>query len=453
MTLLQRLAPKTLFGRTFLLISLLIFISGSSWFTLFSLAEREPRARQLAQLTVSVVNLTHAALVAADPGKRLDLLQDMAESEGVHLYPAEETDIVLPLPETYLFNAMKQATMAQLGPKTRFASSVNGQPGLWVSFPIDAQADDEYWLMLPGEHAQSLIPWQWLGWGVASLVLALFVAWLIVSFVTRPLRILANAAHELGSGRHPEPVPEAGARELRQLAEAFNRMNIDLQQTAAERTEVLAGISHDLRTPLARLRLESEMSIADEHARQAVIGDIEQMDAIIAQFLDYARGEGNEPAVKTDINALLTQIAAARSRMEDPPQIVQDGISTPVSARPKALARAIANLLDNARKYGSPPIIIRTCCKDNEIVIDIEDNGPGLPENEIERLKRPFTRLENARTNACGTGLGLAIVERIARLHHGRFELLNRPEGGLTARLRFPAQGVKKAIQTAGSRN
>ena len=439
MTPLRRLVPQTLLGRTFLLVSLLIFISGLTWFTLFSLAEREPRARQLAQLTVSVVNLTHAALVAADPVKRLDLLKDMAESEGVHLYPAEETDIVIPLPDTYLFNAMKQASLEQLGPRTRFASKVNGQTGIWVSFPIDTEADDDYWLMLPGEHAKGLVPWQWLGWGAASLILALLVAWLIVSHVTRPLSVLADAAKELGRGRHPEPVPEAGASELRQLAEAFNRMTVDLQRIAAERTEVLAGISHDLRTPLARLRLESEMSIADEEVRQAVIDDIEQMDAIIAQFLDYARGEGGEQAIETDVNALVSQLAAAYGRTTAPPQITLGPIPAAVRVRPKALTRAITNLLDNARKYGGDPIAILTRSEGSEIVIDIQDSGPGLPENEIERLKRPFTRLENARTDASGTGLGLAIVDRIARLHGGRFDLLNRPEGGLIARLRLPA--------------
>ena len=438
MTLRRRLLPQTLLGRTFLLISLLILVSGSTWFTLFGLAEREPRARQLAQLTVSMVNLTNAALVAADPGKRVALLQDLADSEGVHLYPIEESDIVAPLPDTDFFAVMKQASLAQLGPRTRFASEVNGQAGIWVSFSIDDDADDDYWLMLPGEHAEPLVPWHWLGWGGASLALALLVAWLIVSRVTRPLRILANAAGELGRGRHPKPVRIYGASELQQLAAAFNRMSDDLQRIAAERTEVLAGISHDLRTPLARLRLESELSIADEAARDAVIGDIEQMDAIIAQFLDYARGDGDEPTEAIDLNALIAQVAARHGRSATPPVLDPGAIPLSFQARRKALARAVANLLDNARKYGRDPISIRTGCDGANVVIEVADCGPGIPESEIERLKRPFTRLENARTDATGTGLGLAIVERIARLHGGRFELLNRPEGGLIGRLQLP---------------
>jgi len=439
-TVLRRLVPQTLLGRTFLLISLLIFVSGTTWFALFGLAEQEPRARQLAQLTVSVVNLTNAALVAADPAKRLALLQDLAESEGVHLYPAEETDVITPLPDTYFFDVMRQTTAAQLGPRTRFASEVNGQSGIWVSFSIDADDDDDYWLMLPGEHAQETIPWHWLGWGGGLLALAMLVAWLIVSRVTRPLRALSNAARELGQGRYPDPIHPSGASELRQLAQTFNRMSEDLQRIAAERTEVLAGISHDLRTPLARLRLESELSIDNEEARNNVVSDIEQMDAIIAQFLDYARGEGDEPAENGDINALVEQVANRHNRSPAAPALELGNIPQAVRIHPKALSRAIANLLENARKYGAPPTTVQTRTDGNTVIIDVLDSGPGLPESELERLKRPFTRLENARTDTTGTGLGLAIVERIARMHRGKFELLNRPEGGLIARLRIPAR-------------
>lgn len=432
--------PQTLLGRTFLLVSLLIFVSGGTWFALFSLAEREPRALQLAQLTASVVNLTSAALVAADPAKRLALLQDLADSEGVHLYPAEDSDAVTPLPDTYFFDVMKQATVAQLGPHTRFASDVNGQPGVWVSFSLDDDSDDEYWLMLPGEHAEEFVPWQWLGWGAASLALALLVAWLIVSRVTRPLRALAAAARVLGQGRYPEPVQETGASELRQVAEAFNRMSDDLKRTAAERAVVLAGISHDLRTPLARLRLESELSIADEAAREAATADIEQMDAIISQFLDYARGEGDETPVAADINTLVEHIASRHGRTSAAPRLDLGVLPAGVRVRPQALTRAVANLLDNARKYGAEPFAVATRHERGEIVIDVMDSGPGIPEAELERLKRPFTRLENARTDATGTGLGLAIVDRIARLHGGRFELINRPGSGLIGRLRLPVR-------------
>jgi two-component system osmolarity sensor histidine kinase EnvZ len=436
-TFLRRFVPRTLLVRTFVLVSLLIVVSVTTWLTLFGLAEREPRARQLAQLTVSVVNLTHAALVSADPVKRLALLQDLAESEGVHLYPAESTDVVKALPDTFLFRVMHDTALSQLGPNTRLAGMVNGQAGLWVSFSIGDTREDDYWLMLPGDHAERDFPWHWLGWGGVSLALALLVAWLIVSRVTRPLRGLAGAAREVGRGKHPAPIPERGAIELRQLAEAFNRMSENLGRMETERAEVLAGISHDLRTPLARLRLESEMSINDDDARNAVIEDIEQMDAIIAQFLDYARGDNGEQAELADINILVTQVASAQGRASCIPQVRLGAVPHSLIHR-QALSRALANLLENARKYAGDQVEVETRTEKGEILIDILDRGPGIPESQIERLKRPFTRLGNARTDASGTGLGLAIVERIARLHEGTLDLLARDGGGLIARLRLP---------------
>ncbi|MBS1228071.1 MAG: signal transduction histidine kinase [Proteobacteria bacterium] len=437
LTLARRFIPRTLLVRTFLLVSVLIFVCVATWLTLFALAEREPRARELAQLTVSIVNLTQAALVAADPDKRLALLRDLAESEGVHLYPAEPTDNVSALPDTFFFRVMLNTAQSQLGSGTRFARSVNGQTGIWVSFSIGDSSDDEYWLMLPGEHAESDFPWSWLGWGGASLALALLVAWLIVSRVTQPLRALAAAAHELGRGQHPDPVAERGAIELKQLAEAFNRMSNDLKRLDAERAEVLAGISHDLRTPLARLRLEAEMSISDALARSAVSDDIEQMDAIIAQFLDYARDESEERAEPTDVNALVTQLAGAQGRTARD-VVLRLGEVPRALIYHQALARALSNLLENARKYGGGEITVDTRRENDDIVIDVLDRGPGIAASQIERLKRPFTRLETARSDATGTGLGLAIVERIARLHEGTLELLPRDGGGLTARLRLP---------------
>ena len=443
--------PRTLLVRTFLLISLLIFVTVATWLTLFTLAEREPRARQLAQLTVSVVNLTRAALIAADPVKRHGLLRELAEREGVRLYPAEPGDQIDVLPERPFFRIMRDAAQAQLGPGTRFAAAVNGQQGIWVSFSIDeegAQAqpgDDDFWVMLPGERAEHDLPLVWLAWGGASLALALLVTWLIVSRVTLPLRALARSAHEVGHGRHPQPLAERGSIELQHLAEAFNRMSEDLRHNEAERAEVLAGISHDLRTPLARLRLEAELSINDITARDAVSADIEQMDEIIAQFLDYARGEADETAELTDVNVLVAQIAGVQPRNAALPEITLGELPL-TKAHPKALNRALTNLIENARKYGGDSsnghaLSVETCSENNAgefILIDVLDRGPGIPESETDRLKRPFTRLEIARSNASGTGLGLAIVERIARLHGGTLALLPRPGGGLIARLRLP---------------
>ena len=197
---------------------------------------------------------------------------------------------------------------------------------------------------------------------------------------------------------------------------------------------MLAGISHDLRTPLTRLRLEAEMSVADEAARQAVVADIEQMEAVISQFMDYARTESGEPPVPTDLAALLSTVAERQASVGR--KLRLDIATVPeTTLRPKAITRAVTNLIDNAAKYGGADLSLALSAADGEIRIDVGDRGPGIPASEIERMKRPFTRLENARTDATGTGLGLAIVERIARLHGGELALLPNPGGGLLARL------------------
>ena len=436
----HRLLPRTLLVRTFALLGLLLVGSVCIWLILFGLAEREPRARQLAQLTVSIVNTTSAALIAAAPDKRAQLLIDLAESEGLSLHPASPSDRIAPLPDTHFFRLVLAAAREELDEETRFAGAINGEQGIWVGFSLDEEGLENYWLMIPGEHAESDLPLRLLSWGGASLALALIVAWLIVSRVTLPLRTLAKAVATLGRGHYPPPVPERGVLELRQLAAAFNRMSADLKRMDGERAEILAGISHDLRTPLARLRLEAELSIHDEAARQAVADDIDRLDAIIGQFLNFARGSADETPVTTDLDALVGQLIEAYARSEQAISFTPGG--TPLPLRRQGVQRALGNLIDNAGKYGGGPIEVTTWHDDDDAGIDVLDRGPGIPPGEIERLKQPFTRLQSARSNACGTGLGLAIAERMARLHGGRLELLPRPGGGLIARLRFARQNA-----------
>jgi len=231
-------------------------------------------------------------------------------------------------------------------------------------------------------------------------------------------------------------LPEDGAEELSRLAIAFNTMAADLERHERDRSEVLAGISHDLRTPLTRLRLEAEMSVA-ESARQAVVADIEQMEAVISQFMDYARTESGETPVTTNLTALLSELAERQGCIGQP-LIAAIQPLPEMLLRPKAITRAVTNLINNAVKYGSGDVTLAASVGNGEVCVEISDHGPGVPPEEIERLKRPFTRLDSARTDATGTGLGLAIVERIARLHEGRLDLLPNPGGGLLVRLILP---------------
>jgi two-component system osmolarity sensor histidine kinase EnvZ len=429
--------PRTLLARTFLLLAVLVLLTTVAWLSVFRYIEAEPRARETAQLAASAVNLIRASLFAAAPKKRLGLLNEFSSREGIRLLPAEPDDRLEPMPDTRFQRLLQRDLTARLGENTRIAARVNDVSGFWVSFRLDEHDDDEYWLILPRERASRSFATHWLTWGLLAIVLALAIAWLIASRISRPLKAMAKSAETVGRGQIPEPLPEGGAEELRQLASAFNTMATDLARHEKDRSEVLAGISHDLRTPLTRLRLEAEMSIADDSARQAVVADIEQMEAVISQFMDYARAESGESSERTDLAALLGGIVERQSWIGHALH-AEIGSLPEIPLRPKSITRAVTNLIDNAWKYGGGEAKLKAAAIDREIWIEISDHGPGIPAAEVERMKRPFTRLESARTNAGGTGLGLAIVERVARLHGGRLDLLNNPAGGLLARLVLP---------------
>jgi two-component system, OmpR family, osmolarity sensor histidine kinase EnvZ len=435
----MRLSPKTLLWRTFLLIAALMLLSVVAWFQIFTTYERDPRARQLSQLVVSVVNLTRTALITARPDARIDLLRELSDREGIHIYPAEPEDRIAPLPDRPFLNHVQELLREELGPNTRLTLERDDEQGLFVSFIIE---DDAYWVALPRERIERHFPLQWLGWGAAALVLALFGAWLVMFRVTRPLKALERAAAEIGRGRRPAPVVEAGPEEIRLLARNFNQMNADLARLDEDRALILAGVSHDLRTPLTRLRMGIEMSISDEATRQEMVADIEEMDRSIGQFLDFARADGGEPPEKVDLAALLEALVEQYRRRGHNVTTFLGGVPRRLTLRPKAIRRAVGNLIDNALRHAGAdqPIELGLAMQAGKATIEVRDRGPGIPATEVERLKLPFTRLQSARTNAIGTGLGLAIVDRIARGHGGSFDLLPRDGGGLVARISLPAR-------------
>jgi two-component system, OmpR family, osmolarity sensor histidine kinase EnvZ len=440
--------PQTLLWRTFLLIAVLMLLSVLAWFYIFTTYEREPRAHQLSQMLVSVVNLTRTALLTARTDARVELLQDLKDREGIHVYPAEQNDKIDPLPEREFLHRVQELVREQLGAETRLTLKRENERALFVSFRLEdgdsSNEGDEYWLALPPERLERHFPLQWLGWGAAALALSLAGAWLVMFHVTRPLNALEQAAAEIGRGGHPAPVPEHGPAEIQTLARNFNQMNADLGRLDEDRALILAGISHDLRTPLTRLRMGIELSSADAAAQQDMISDVEEMDRTIGQFLDFARADqgsdSGEAARITDLSALLLDLVDQYRKHGV--QIVEDIAGAPaIAIRPQAMRRAVGNLIDNAVRYAGndQPLDLNLSLANDQAVIELRDRGPGIPPAEIERLKLPFTRLDAARSNALGAGLGLAIVDRIVRSHNGSFELLPRDGGGLIARISLPA--------------
>ena len=432
--------PRTLLARSLLLITLLLVVAHLAWLQIFLVSEREPRAQQIAQLIESVVNLTRTALVTAQPEKRIDLLRDLSQLEGIQIYLAETGEQVEPLPDRPTLQLAAAILRERLGPDTRFALNRDGIEGTWVSFKIE---DDEYWIMLPSSRIEEADPLRWIGWGAVVLLLALAGAYAAVATINRPLRALTRATAQMGQGRLPPPVKVGGPLEISTLANAFNQMAADIKRLDDERALLLAGVSHDLRSPLARIRLGVEM-LQESGAgtlKADMVKDIEDIDAAINQFLDFARLADTEAAVGDgDLNALVRSIVERYRRAGE--DVTMQLASLPALAlRPVAMQRLVTNLVDNALRHSQTAVEVRTAAEGEIAVIEVLDRGPGIPPQEADRMLQPFTRLEGARTGP-GTGLGLAIVDRIARMHGGNIQLLMREGGGLRARVELPLHGV-----------
>ena len=429
--------PDSLLARSFLLIALLLLLSLGGWFEIYRTYQREPIAREIAQQTVTIINLTRAAIVNSDPRLRRELLLDINETEGIRVYAGTAEEKLEPVPSEALLDLIGIRIKESLGPRTRLAFARNGIEGYWVSFNID---DDEFWAMLERDRLEPDFATQWIGWGLFALLLSLVGAWAIASRISRPLAALTRAAQQVGRGEHAEPAPEKGPTEIRMLAIAFNQMSADLARLERDRAMVLAGISHDLRTPLARLRLGLEMIGGDPAMSEALAADIDEMDKIIGQFLDFAKGE-NETKTPTDLDLLVGEICERYTKLGRG-LVHCKSASMRLSLAQMAVRRAISNLIDNALRYTAEPVEIETRLEADTAVIEVRDRGPGIPAAEVERMKRPFTRLEEARSGAGGSGLGLAIVDRVARLHGGTLDLIPRPDGGLIARISLPLKGA-----------
>src|SRR5687768_6459074 len=335
-----RLWPQSLLWRSVLLIAGLLVVANLAWVQIFRVAERAPRARHTAQQIASVVNITRWALITADPAKRYELLSELSQSEGIQVYSAEPGERVERLPPLPFIQELAGELMRQLGPETEVTLERNGVRGVWVSFPIDKE---EFWVYMPRSRIERNDPLRWIGWGALVLGLAMGGAYLIVSLINRPLRELTRAAGQMGRGTTPQPVTEKGPSEISTLAQAFNQMADDLKRLDDERALLLAGVSHDLRTPLSRIRLGLEMmddkGAADLH--EGLVQDIEDIDAAIGQFLDFARLRDAEPPVAdSDLNALADGVIARYARAGKPVRF-QPGAVPPLPIRERAMHRLL----------------------------------------------------------------------------------------------------------------
>ncbi len=431
----------SLFWRTFFMLALLLLGSIGAWLQTLRALELEPRTAQFAHQITSQVNLTRAALMYADDIARVSLLKTVSEEEGLRIQIRMPTDTFEPVGPNPMALDVAHELRDHLGQDTVIASSVNQQPGLWIGFDVDGQP---YWL---ATNLDRLYPAGIKTWGVwigLAALLSLVGAALIARLVNQPLKELSFAASRVRDGdfvasRLSEQVHTS---EIREVNIGFNRMAQSLAKVEEDRAVMLAGISHDLRTPLARLRLETEMSVADMVARQHMAADIDQLDAIIDKFLDYAR-PGSTELQSVALSDVIHRSLYALGDWADVEVQLQLDDSLCVLAEEVELSRVFCNLLENARKYGkslstgATQVDVITSAMDKWVLIKIRDHGPGVPQEQLASLTKPFYRGEAARTAANGAGLGLAIVEKTVQRMGGVFLLTASPGGGLSANIKL----------------
>ena len=440
----------SLFWSTFLQLALLLLGSILAWAQTVRMLELEPRAVQTARQIATLVNLSRAALVNADAINRVSLIKTMTEQESLRIVPREPGDVYEPFDSDSLGRRITRELSARLGPDTVVANRVNHVEGLWIGFTIDG---DRYWLVTDRGRVSQTAGSTWLVWLVTAAVLSLTGAALIASRLSRPLRHLSLAAKRVRDGNfQPSMLDETLATdEVRSVNIGFNDMTRRLAKIDQDRGIMLAGISHDLRTPLARLRLESELSVADPQARAAMEADIGQLDAIIGKFLEYARPTHVQLS-PVSLRSLLESVAFG-SRNRNDIQIKLD--LTPgllVEVDEVELGRVFSNLIENAGRYGKSAdgiarVEITARANEHWVYVRLRDRGPGVPEIQLIELTKPFYRAEAARTMANGAGLGLAIAERTCQRMGGTFQLANMRSGGLAANLRL-RRAPEDAIST-----
>ena len=435
----MRLRPRTLFGRSAATIglSLIVFmvlsLGSAVYFIAIPMAERS--ADDFAAVIVSAAH----SLQSLPEETHADLKQQLLWDHGLivtdHIHVLSEKSFDVPY---YIF--FHEALERRAGQELQIFEADTG-PLIWVDVPAHEKM---FRMGFDRERLGTNPP-------IVLLIVigaGAFLTWLVSLFevrrVSRPLARLSAAVEAVGRGSKPTALAEDGPDEIAALARTFNQMSSDIQELADNRTVIVAGISHDLRTPLTRLGLAVEM-LGDNPDPELVAGirrDLDAMNRLIGQFLDFSKGLADEHPVPLDLPQII-EAQATESRRDDI-EVRLSGCRTPCTytADPVALQRLLSNLMENAAQYSDGERIdIELKCEEHAISIQICDRGPGIPADQAEAVFRPFHRLESARSaRTGGSGLGLAIARQLALKHGWSIELLPRDGGGTVARVGLPIE-------------
>ncbi|MCX8098279.1 MAG: ATP-binding protein [Casimicrobiaceae bacterium] len=453
------LLPRSLFGRLALLVIGSIVVSVVVTLALL----REDRARlvanhftesRLAQIealrdllrawpeigTERASAAPAAAAAPSAPWAGWHLLQRRAREFGFVLVPVERRPEIGAAPRGGGFQRLRARLAERLGSDVEVRLGMRlDQPVAWLRLPVGRDGAREVWVGVPIPHGDPLALPQRLVLAVLGVVATLLVlAWWFTRRLTRPLAELSRAVEAVASGQQPAPLPETGPREIAEVARHVNRMTRALERLEANRRVMLAGISHDLRTPLARVRLATELAVASPEERRAIVADLDAIERVLGQFLELARGKPETPPEPIDVRLAVEAIIEPLRAAGRPVSLQAPPEALPALLYPAAFERMLLNLIENAERHGAPPVEVALRRHGETLEIDVLDRGPGIDPARVEELRAPFVRGDAARSDAPGAGLGLAIVDRLAQWHGGRLELLPRSGGGTVARLILP---------------
>lgn len=418
-----RLLPRSAFLRVALIIGLVIGCSLSLALWFFARNAYSPGIQQYARLTV-----LQAETASRYHWHQDELVERIGSATGITLEKQVPVDKrSLPFLSQQVVSRFHESLQQLLKEPVDVRLEDSRPPALWVSAP----SFQGHWLRVPMNFFRDYDRYLLLAWGVTTPLFALIGGLLIASGLTRSLRRLKRMATRVAAGRTAPAIKGSGIAEIDAVIRAFNHMTSVLEQAKKDRVLLLSGVSHDLRTPLTRLRLAIEM-LDEDAPKEGMIADIGDMDAILGQFIAFVRDGTDELPQPCDLNQLIAdatrKYAGVRLSLAKLPQL---------QLKPVTFRRLLLNLLANSSKYGRSPIEISTLAGHNCIELHFRDHGPGIAPEDRERLLQPFERGESARTDS-GSGLGLAIVKRIVDMHHGSMRLDNHPDGGLVVRLRLP---------------
>ncbi len=390
---------------------------------------QRPRVDDVASLVASQILLADRLLSNLSDAERH---RQLIEMNGVPTEALAPSLVHATLPEYYLPRHFFARLTSELPPTVQVRQDVPNRR-LWVRL----RASDALWIALPTREGTEG-RFGLLGIFFVLISLATFpmlAAYLIHRRIEGPLNRLARAAVDIECGSWPAAVPVHGPLELVRVTEAFNKMMATLAESEAVRAEMLAGISHDIRTPLTKLRMIAAMPLMFEASAASAERFIEEIDAIVGQFIDFSRGADNELPTLGDLNVLVEQLAGDYAGLGHSFDLELQALPK-VSFRRMSVQRLLMNLMQNAVIYGRSGLAVRTWIEAGFAVVSVEDRGPGIPEESLSQMKQPFRRGSHA--DVKGSGLGLAIAERIARQHSGTLNLVHRPSGGLAAVFRVP---------------